>query len=73
MAVRSASALAVDFAALLAWLVLAVEVMAMARFQGVSEWRELERREWGPLLQNPMARRHLAPWGRAPRGVAPLR
>ena len=35
MAVRSAFPLVVDLAALLAWLVLAVEVMAMARFQSV--------------------------------------
>jgi len=34
---RSAPGLVVGLALLLAWLVLAVEVMAMARFQGVSE------------------------------------
>ena len=39
MAVRSAPALAVGLALLLGWLVVAVDVdvMAMARFQGVSE------------------------------------
>ena len=37
MAERSASALGVGLVALLAWLVLAAEVIAMVRFQGVSE------------------------------------
>ncbi|QNI44840.1 hypothetical protein SynRCC2555_01054 [Synechococcus sp. WH 8101] len=37
MAERSAPALAEGLADLLAWALVAVEVMAMARFQGVSE------------------------------------